>query len=97
MLHLFYYSFFLIVYFVIFILFCFVILILLLVQQPPTRKIGSIADYDPLNDNYGSLGSGFRSAGGHRDVSNMYTGRFVHEFNTVTDTTCLLTMYFTHL
>lgn len=55
---------------------------MLLVQQPPTRKIGSIADYDPLNDNYGSLGSGFRSAGGHRDVTNMYTGRFVHEFNT---------------
>ena len=56
--------------------FVFVILILHLVQQPPTRKIGSIADYDPLNDNYGSLGSGYRSSGAHH-VSDMFRGRFV--------------------
>lgn len=53
----------------------FVVLAIILVQAPPTRKIGSIADYDPLNDNYGSLGSSYRSAG-HQDVSNMYRGRF---------------------
>ena len=42
-----------------------------IVQQPPSRKIGSIADYDPLNDNYGSLGSGYRSVG-HPDTSNIF-------------------------
>ncbi|XP_064471797.1 LIM and SH3 domain protein F42H10.3-like isoform X5 [Ornithodoros turicata] len=29
------------------------------VQAPPSRKVGSIADYDPLNDNYGSCASGY--------------------------------------
>ncbi|XP_015923875.1 LIM and SH3 domain protein F42H10.3 isoform X5 [Parasteatoda tepidariorum] len=40
------------------------------VHQPPSRKIGSIADYDPLNDNYGSLATGYRQV--HpQDISNM--------------------------
>lgn len=47
------------------------------VHQPPSRKIGSIADYDPLNDNYGSLATGYRQV--HpQDISNMnmYRGMF---------------------
>uniref|UniRef100_V5HNG2 Putative nebulin repeat protein n=1 Tax=Ixodes ricinus TaxID=34613 RepID=V5HNG2_IXORI len=28
-------------------------------QAQPTRKVGSIADYDPLNDNYGSSATGY--------------------------------------
>ncbi|KAG8200699.1 hypothetical protein JTE90_022315 [Oedothorax gibbosus] len=43
------------------------------VQQPPSRKIGSIADYDPLNENYGSLATGYRNAMPmSQDVSNIY-------------------------
>lgn len=30
------------------------------VQSAPSRKIGSIADYDPIHENYGSIASGFR-------------------------------------
>ncbi|XP_035230296.1 LIM and SH3 domain protein F42H10.3-like, partial [Stegodyphus dumicola] len=41
------------------------------VHQPPSRKIGSIADYDPLNENYGSLASGYRNVM-PPDASNMY-------------------------
>ncbi|GFU48152.1 LIM and SH3 domain protein F42H10.3 [Nephila pilipes] len=41
--------------------------------QQPSRKIGSIADYDPLNENYGSLATGYRT-GMPQDVSNMYRG-----------------------
>lgn len=68
-----------------FILFiCFVIFILPVVQQPPTRKIGSIADYDPLNDNYGSLGSGFRSAG-HPGVANMFRGMLKKQLDSFTN------------
>ncbi|GIY07774.1 LIM and SH3 domain protein F42H10.3 [Caerostris extrusa] len=40
------------------------------VQNPPSRKIGSIADYDPLNENYGSLATGYRT-GMPQAVSNM--------------------------
>lgn len=29
------------------------------VQAQPTRKVGSIADYDPLNENYGSSAMGY--------------------------------------
>ncbi|CAN7983092.1 unnamed protein product [Ixodes hexagonus] len=32
------------------------------VQAQPTRKVGSIADYDPLNDNYGSSATGYGAA-----------------------------------
>lgn len=50
---------------------------LTLVQQPPSRRIGSIADYDPLNENYGSLATGYRNAMPmSHDVSNIYRGRF---------------------
>lgn len=31
------------------------------VQTQPSRKVGSIADYDPLNENYGSCASGYVS------------------------------------
>ena len=24
-------------------------------EQPPSRKVGSISDYDPMNDKYGSI------------------------------------------
>ncbi|XP_054719673.1 LIM and SH3 domain protein F42H10.3-like isoform X2 [Uloborus diversus] len=41
------------------------------VHQPPSRKIGSIADYDPLNENYGSLASGYRTGMPH-DASNLF-------------------------
>jgi len=34
-----------------------------------SRKVGSIADYDPINDNYGSIASGFRI-----DPSGAYFG-----------------------
>ncbi|KAF8781848.1 LIM and SH3 domain protein F42H10.3 like protein [Argiope bruennichi] len=42
--------------------------------QQPSRKIGSIADYDPLNENYGSLATGYRTGmpPPQQDVSNMY-------------------------
>lgn len=59
--------------------FCFILffgaLLFCLVQQP-SRKIGSIADYDPLNENYGSLATGFRTGmpPPQPDVSNMYRG-----------------------
>ncbi|XP_054719674.1 LIM and SH3 domain protein F42H10.3-like isoform X3 [Uloborus diversus] len=42
-----------------------------IVHQPPSRKIGSIADYDPLNENYGSLASGYRTGMPH-DASNLF-------------------------
>jgi hypothetical protein len=29
------------------------------VSAPPVKRIGSIADYDPLNENYGSLTHGY--------------------------------------
>lgn len=29
-------------------------------NEHPSKKVGSIADYDPLNDNYGSIASGYR-------------------------------------
>ncbi|KAL1426590.1 hypothetical protein MTO96_018178 [Rhipicephalus appendiculatus] len=32
------------------------------VQTQPVRKVGSIADYDPLNDNYGSSAVGYNAA-----------------------------------
>ena len=35
--------------------------VLLTVEQPQTRKVGSISDYDPLNEKYGSI------AGQHTD------------------------------
>lgn len=41
------------------------------VQSSPTRKIGSIADYDPLIDSYGSIASGVRS---NTSTSQVYRG-----------------------
>lgn len=35
------------------------------VNQMPARKVGSIADYDPLNDNYGSIAGGYRGTDHH--------------------------------
>jgi hypothetical protein len=39
------------------------------VTSPPSRKIGSIADLDPLNDCHGSLAGDYRNHGGYGDSS----------------------------
>ena len=32
-------------------------------MNPHVRKVGSIADYDPMTENYGSLASGYTAYG----------------------------------